>query len=164
MSLPAWQQRVLDRMEGALQASEPHLASMFAIFARLNAGEPVRAERQAHLRRRRWSPSGTALYAVVFIPVMFALLLAALLGSSPSSAKTCGAGYSASGGSLPLVNLPSCLPAEKTASQKKASVTTHGSCIATALGATSAAWTGSALAFSPSAQASTAAEDSAKTC
>jgi len=32
MSLPAGQQRVLDGMERALQASEPHMASMFAIL------------------------------------------------------------------------------------------------------------------------------------
>src|SRR6266571_5110339 len=38
MSLPACQQRALDRMEGALRASEPHLTSMYAVFARLNAG------------------------------------------------------------------------------------------------------------------------------
>jgi hypothetical protein len=37
MSLPASQQRVLDRMETRLRAGEPHLASMFGIFARLNA-------------------------------------------------------------------------------------------------------------------------------
>ena len=43
MTLPVAQQRVLDRMEGALQASEPHLASMFSIFTRLNADEPVGA-------------------------------------------------------------------------------------------------------------------------
>ena len=39
MSLPACQQRVLDRMEGALRASDSHLASMYAIFGRLNTGE-----------------------------------------------------------------------------------------------------------------------------
>ena len=44
MSLPARQQRALDRMEGALRASEPHLASMYAIFGRLNAGEPIEDE------------------------------------------------------------------------------------------------------------------------
>ena len=47
MSLPASQQRVLDRMETRLRAGEPHLASMFGIFARLNAGEPVSTERVA---------------------------------------------------------------------------------------------------------------------
>jgi Protein of unknown function (DUF3040) len=166
MNLPAWQQRVLDRMESALQASEPHLVSMFAIFARLNAGEPVGEEPRARARprRRRWSPSGAAFYAVVFIPIMFAMLLAALLGGSPSSAETRGAGYSASGGSLPLVSQASCLAAEKTVSQKKASAPAYGSCAATELDARPAAWTGSALAFFPPAQTSTVAGDSAKTC
>jgi Protein of unknown function (DUF3040) len=164
MNLPAWQQRVLDRMESALQASEPHLASMFSIFARLNAGEPVGEEPRARPRRQRWSPSGTAFYAVVFVPIMLAMLLVALLGGSPSSAKTCGAGYSASGGSLPLVSQASCLAAEKTASQKTASAPAYGSCAATELDARPAAWTGSALAFFPPAQTSTVAGDSAKTC
>ena len=44
MSLPACQQRALDRMDSALRASEPHLAAMYATFGRLNAGEPVGAE------------------------------------------------------------------------------------------------------------------------
>jgi hypothetical protein len=39
MSLPARQQRVLDMIEGVLQASEPKLAAMFAMFARLTGGE-----------------------------------------------------------------------------------------------------------------------------
>ena len=43
MSLPAAQQRVLERMEGALQVSEPQLVSMFSIFTRINADEPVGA-------------------------------------------------------------------------------------------------------------------------
>lgn len=164
MSPPVWQQRVLDRMESALQASEPHLASMFAIFARLNAAEPVGAEPRARPCRRRWSPSGTAFYAVVLIPVMFAMLLAALLGGSPSSAKTCGVGYAASGSSLPMLNRASCLAAEKTASQKTASAPASRSCAATKPGARTAAWTGSALAFLPPAQAGTVAEASTKTC
>jgi len=41
VSLPAGQQRVLDRMESALQACEPRLASMFAIFTRLTRAEAV---------------------------------------------------------------------------------------------------------------------------
>jgi hypothetical protein len=39
MSLPASQQRVLDRIEEALKRREPRLASMFAIFNRLNIHE-----------------------------------------------------------------------------------------------------------------------------
>ena len=41
MGLPASQQRVLDRIESALQVCEPRLASMFAIFTRLTRGEAV---------------------------------------------------------------------------------------------------------------------------
>jgi hypothetical protein len=39
MSLPAGQQRILDAIEDALRASEPLLASMFAIFDRLSTNE-----------------------------------------------------------------------------------------------------------------------------
>jgi hypothetical protein len=39
MGLPASQQRVLDRIEEALKKREPRLASMFAIFNRLNFHE-----------------------------------------------------------------------------------------------------------------------------
>jgi hypothetical protein len=41
MSLPASQQRVLDRIEEALKKREPRLASMFAIFTRLTVHEGV---------------------------------------------------------------------------------------------------------------------------
>ena len=86
MSLPACQQRALDRMEGALRASEPHLASMYAIFGRLNAGEPVGAERLTR-KRLRWLQAGTAMYAIVLVPVMFAaIIVGALLGGSRSTA------------------------------------------------------------------------------
>jgi len=39
MGLPASQQRVLDRIEETLKRREPRLASMFAIFNRLNIHE-----------------------------------------------------------------------------------------------------------------------------
>ena len=39
MSLPASQQRVLDRIEEALRRREPRLSSMFAMFNRLNIHE-----------------------------------------------------------------------------------------------------------------------------
>src|SRR5690348_14141736 len=39
MSLPASQQRVLDRIEETLKRREPRLASMFTIFNRLNIQE-----------------------------------------------------------------------------------------------------------------------------
>jgi hypothetical protein len=84
MSLPASQQRVLDSMENRLRAGEPHLASMFGIFARLNAGEPVSTERLAAGRRWR-RPPGTALYAVVIFPLISRAIPPA--GSGPAGAS-----------------------------------------------------------------------------
>jgi hypothetical protein len=110
VTLPTAQQRVLDRMEGALQTSEPHLASMFSIFARLNADEPVGAEPLARPRPRRvrWLRAGTTIYAFVLVPVMFAMItLGALLSSRAHSVATCETGYSA-GGVSPWVTRPWC--------------------------------------------------------
>src|SRR5712691_5371774 len=114
MSLPVCQQRVLDRMEGALRASEPHLTSMYAIFAGLNAGEPIGAERLAR-KRLRWLQPGTAMYAIVLIPVMFAaIIVGALLGGGARSATACEASYSV-GGVSPLSGRPACPGTAKTA-------------------------------------------------
>ena len=110
MTLPAAQQRVLDRMEGALQASEPQLTSMFAIFTRLNSEEPVGAEPLARPRPRRlrWLRAGTTIYAFVLVPVMFAMItIGALLSSRAHSVATCETGYSAGGGS-PWATRPWC--------------------------------------------------------
>ena len=109
MSLPAAQQRVLDRMEGTLQASEPHLTSMFAIFTRLSEDEPVGAEPLARPpRRHRWLQHGTALYAFVVVPVMFTMIIiGALLSSRVHSAGTCSTSYS-SGTGPPWVSKPWC--------------------------------------------------------
>jgi hypothetical protein len=117
VTLPAAQQRDLDRIEGALQASEPQLASMFTIFARLNADEPVGAEPLARLRPRRvrWLRAGTTIYAFVLVPVMFAMItIGALLSSRAHSVATCDAGYSA-GGASPWTSRPWCqLTIQKT--------------------------------------------------
>ena len=111
MSLPACQQRALNRMEGALRASEPRLASMYAIFARLNVGEPIGAEQLT--RKRQWVQPGTAMYAIVLVPVMFAaIIVGAVLGGSRTTAA-CEAGYSV-GGVSPLSSRPSCPVSGKT--------------------------------------------------
>jgi hypothetical protein len=104
VSLPASQQRVLDYMEGALEASAPELVSMFSIFTRINADEPVGAEPMARPRpqprRFRWLRAGTTIYAFVLVPVMFAMItIGALLSSRAHSVATCETGYSAGGGS-----------------------------------------------------------------
>ena len=121
MTLPAAQQRVLDRMEGPLQASEPKLASMFAIFTRLNADEPLGAEPLARPRpqRIRWLRAGTTIYAFVLVPVMFAMItIGALLSSRTHSVATCETGYSAEGGgSSPWAVRPWCqMTIQKTSS------------------------------------------------
>jgi hypothetical protein len=113
MSLPVCQQRVLDRMEDALRASEPHLTSMYAIFSRLNTGEPVRAERLVR-KRQRWLRQGTAMYAIVLMPVMFAaIIIGALLSGGARSANACEASYSV-GGVSPLASRPSCPTSGRT--------------------------------------------------
>lgn len=176
MSLPDWQQRVLDRMEGALQASEPHLTSMFAIFARLHASDPVGAEPLARPQqpRRRRSQQATAVYAFVFIPLMFALIVGgALLSSGARNARACEAGYSVTVGST-LFNQPSCQAAgkqgtgkqgaakqatgkqatgeqatEARATRQQATGQADASCSAGATALRPVGWAGSELAFSP---------------
>jgi hypothetical protein len=112
VTLPVDQQRVLDRIEGALQASEPHLVSMFSIFTQINADEPVGAEPLARPRPRPrrigWLRAGTTIYAFVLVPVMFAMItIGALLSSRAHSVATCETGYSVGGGS-PWVSRPWC--------------------------------------------------------
>ena len=132
MSLPACQQRALNRMEGALRASEPHLVSMYTIFGRLNAGEPVSVERLTR-KRRRWLQQGSAMYAIVLVPVMFAaIIVGALLGGGSRSTAACEAGYSV-GGVSPLSSRPSCPVSGKTvkvAVRKTISATARLACTA----------------------------------
>src|SRR5205814_10275918 len=118
MALPACQERALDRIEGALRASEPQLASMYAMFGRLNAGEPIGTERLTR-KRLRWLQPGTAIYAMVLVPVMFAaIIVGALLGGGTRSATACEASYSV-GGVSPLTTRPVC-PAKATVAKKAA--------------------------------------------
>ena len=133
MALPACQQRALDRMEGALRASEPQLASMYAIFGRLNAGEPIGMEQLAR-KRLRLLQHGTAMYAIVLLPVMFAaIIVGALLGGGTrSNTAACEASYSV-GGVSPLSSRPSCPVSGKTvkvAVRKTISATARLACSA----------------------------------
>jgi hypothetical protein len=112
VTLPVDQQRVLSRMEDALQTSEPHLVSMFSIFTQINSDEPVGDEPLARPRPRprrgRWVGGGAPIYAFVLVPVMFAMItIGALLSSRAHSVATCDTGYSVGGGS-PWVSRPWC--------------------------------------------------------
>jgi hypothetical protein len=79
VSLPAGQQQVLDRIESDLEAGEPRLRSMFAIFTRLTRDEVVpRTEslRPKGLLRRAWQGyvcSGP-LRAVIYVPLVLGLV------------------------------------------------------------------------------------------
>ena len=150
MGLPAVQQRVLDRMEGALKASEPHLATMFAIFARLSAGEAVVRESLAARRRKWWPRPGAALSALVLVPVMFAVILTGVLLGAPSHAGTCAVGMPAAG-ALPRQYQAAC--GASRPSQRSSSTTGTASCTGPG-GATGTATTAHFAVWARDAQAS----------
>jgi hypothetical protein len=92
MSLPACQQRALDAMESTLEASEPRMKAMFAMFTRLTKDEePTEAERLP--RRPPWRRSG---FLYLLVPALAALALMATLvaGLVTSGLSACGAGSS----------------------------------------------------------------------
>jgi hypothetical protein len=115
MSLPARQQRVINHIEAALRASEPQLAAMFTVFARLNEDQPVSAEPLRGSVRRRWLAPGNAMYAILLVPVTFiAVIVAAVLGGSARNTATCDVGYSAGGGA-PALSRATCPATGRTA-------------------------------------------------
>ena len=164
MTLPVDQQRVLDRIEGALHASEPQLASMFSIFTRLNADEPLGAEPLARPRPRsgrlRWLRAGTTIYAFVLVPVMFAMItIGALLSSRAHTVATCETGYSSGAGS-PWVTRPWC---QTTIQKTTASGARLASCAAR-IPAIRFVTRGGGEAFTPPAKAETAAAGPPAAC
>jgi hypothetical protein len=114
MSLPPRQAQVLKRIEHSLHACDPHLRSMFAIFAKLTRDEemplleelgsrssPLRAWRPQLTRpprrertgRRAWATGapGTAVRALILVPItVLVLASAALLGLGAHSTSPCG--------------------------------------------------------------------------
>ena len=168
MSLPAAQQRVLDRIEGALRASEPRLTSMYAIFAQLNAGEPVATERLVR-KRLGWLQHGTGMYAIVLVPVMFAaIIVGALLGSGARSANACEAGYTV-GGVSPLASKPACqvfskAVVAKNAARKTMTATARLACVTAATPARFTTATVRDLLFPPVARVVAASAGSPGMC
>ena len=114
MSLPARQQRVLDRMEHSLHVGEPHLKSMFAVFTKLTEDEemprleelrprplpfPGWGKRPARPGRKGQTVTGAGasgaaaarLRALLLIPVMLLVLApAVLVGLALRSQSPCG--------------------------------------------------------------------------
>jgi hypothetical protein len=154
MGLPAVQQRVLDRMEGALKASEPHLAAMFAIFTRLSAGEPVGRESLAARRRRWWLRPGATLSALVLVPVMFALIITGVLLGARTHAGTCAVGMPAAG-TVPRESQSACVTSGRSGQRSSSTAgavacTGPGGSTGTATTAHFAVWARDAEASWPS--------------
>ncbi|SRR6266516_6097226 len=90
MSLPASQQRVLDRIEEALRRCEPRLASMFTMFNRLNIHERL-PWIEALEAVPWWSPkrlhAAARIRAAVLLTLAAALVVSGIfLGMSQSRA------------------------------------------------------------------------------
>jgi len=100
MSLPARQQRVLDRIEDALKRREPRLASMFAIFNRLNIHERLPWV-EALEAVPWWSPkryrapgrvrTSSRMRAVVLLTLAAALVVSAVFVGMSQSPAGCNA-------------------------------------------------------------------------
>jgi hypothetical protein len=94
MSLPASQQRVLDRIEEVLKKREPRLVSMFTMFTRLNIGERLPRIEALELVPW-WSPrryrSRMPPRAVLFLSLAIGLIVSAVfigMSQSPDSCRT----------------------------------------------------------------------------
>jgi len=94
MSLPASQQRVLDRIEEVLKKREPRLVSMFAMFTRLNIGERLPRIEALELVPW-WSPrryrGRLPARAVLFLSLAIALIMSAVfigMSQSPDNCRT----------------------------------------------------------------------------
>ena len=92
MSLPASQQRVLDRIEEALKKREPRLASMFAMFTRLNINErlprieALEVMQWWHPRRYRVRMPARAM---LFLSLAIALIVSAVFIGMSQSSNSC---------------------------------------------------------------------------
>jgi hypothetical protein len=106
MGLPARQRRILERIENALLGSDPRLAALFSIFARLNRDEDMPRVEQvrarvaiivARLGRRlaafgRWfgTPARARLRTALFFPIALAIVASAVLvGAGFPSSNRC---------------------------------------------------------------------------
>jgi hypothetical protein len=98
MSLPACQQRVLDTIENALQRREPRLASMFAMFTRLNKNEGAPRTERLNPPWWAWSrrgrprhPAGSTVAArvLLLIPLAAIVVLTAVFLATNGSRVPC---------------------------------------------------------------------------
>jgi glycerol uptake facilitator-like aquaporin len=116
MGLPVRQRRVLEHIESTLQGSDPKLAALYAIFARLNRDEEMpRVEQLRHnalvafIRIRLFLTALPSRFhiqiirrqpAILFFPLAIALTVVAIVfaarsssGNSCTPARTIGAAH-----------------------------------------------------------------------
>lgn len=94
MSLPASQQRVLDRIEETLKRREPRLASMFAMFTRLTVHERL-PWIEALKPMPWWSPKryrlSARIRAFVLLTLAAGLVVSAVFVGMSQSQGSCNA-------------------------------------------------------------------------
>lgn len=100
MSLPASQQRVLDRIEETLKNREPRLASMFAMFTRLATNEGLPRIEALHpvpwWSPKRYRSPARVRAAVLLMLAGFMVVSGVFLGLSQSG-TACTAPFAARG-------------------------------------------------------------------
>jgi hypothetical protein len=105
MGLPVRQRRVLERIDSALRGSDPKLAALYAIFARLTRDEEMpRAEQLRHrallalawmrltfaaIGRRLHFRLGPRQRIVLFFPLALALAVTSIVFAARSSSGMC---------------------------------------------------------------------------
>jgi Protein of unknown function (DUF3040) len=82
VSLPTGQQRVLDRIETDLEACEPRLRSMFAIFTRLTRDEGAPRTESLRPRGRLTFQARTVITAAILVGLVALSVLMALSSSA----------------------------------------------------------------------------------
>jgi len=98
VSLPVSEQRVLDKIENALEGGEPRLRSMFAIFTRLTRDDevPLTETLRARARLRLAWPAGgvtARARAIIAVPVILGLVaLCIFMAVNSSGAPGCRPG------------------------------------------------------------------------
>jgi hypothetical protein len=103
MSLPAREQRALDRIGETLQAGDPRLRSLFMIFTRLTRHEAMPGTEQVNARLR------TSLIRTIAIPVALATVLSGLILSSLAPVRN-ACGTQAASHSQSSSPISGCLP------------------------------------------------------
>ena len=92
MTLPYREERLLRRVDHALRRSDPDLASLLSIFARLNAAEAMPA-RERLRPQLSWALRGLLwpVAAVAFLVAALSFLVVFAAGGGVAAALACGA-------------------------------------------------------------------------